>query len=95
MGGISSLELGTTISSDRASGFLSHAQAEERHGNVEERLRQLEAQLEEKNQELLRVRQMQHSQRQISGVSSSLMWFLLFVGTAAGENERGAQQASV
>lgn len=31
-------------------------QAEERHGNVEERLRQLEAQLEEKNQELLRVR---------------------------------------
>lgn len=35
--------------------FLS-LQAEERHGNVEERLRQLEAQLEEKNQELLRVR---------------------------------------
>eukprot|EP00064_Thunnus_orientalis_P018273 superscaffoldBa00004155_g18368 len=32
-------------------------QAEERHGNVEERLRQLEAQLEEKNQELLRARQ--------------------------------------
>lgn len=35
---------------------FSLAQAEERHGNVEERLRQLEAQLEEKNQELLRVR---------------------------------------
>uniref|UniRef100_A0A674MKQ9 PTPRF interacting protein alpha 1 n=1 Tax=Takifugu rubripes TaxID=31033 RepID=A0A674MKQ9_TAKRU len=34
-----------------------HFQAEERHGNVEERLRQLEAQLEEKNQELLRARQ--------------------------------------
>jgi len=33
-----------------------HFQAEERHGNVEERLRQLETQLEEKNQELLRVR---------------------------------------
>lgn len=32
-------------------------QAEERHGNVEERLKQLEAQLEEKNQELLRVSQ--------------------------------------
>uniref|UniRef100_A0A672ZZU0 SAM domain-containing protein n=1 Tax=Sphaeramia orbicularis TaxID=375764 RepID=A0A672ZZU0_9TELE len=32
-------------------------QAEERHGNVEERLRQMEAQLEEKNQELLRARQ--------------------------------------
>ncbi|XP_061622189.1 liprin-alpha-1 isoform X11 [Phyllopteryx taeniolatus] len=31
--------------------------AEERHGNVEERLKQHEAQLEEKNQELLRARQ--------------------------------------
>uniref|UniRef100_A0A6Q2XP20 SAM domain-containing protein n=1 Tax=Esox lucius TaxID=8010 RepID=A0A6Q2XP20_ESOLU len=31
--------------------------AEERHGNVEERLRQLESQLEEKNQELCRARQ--------------------------------------
>uniref|UniRef100_A0A665V083 PTPRF interacting protein alpha 1 n=1 Tax=Echeneis naucrates TaxID=173247 RepID=A0A665V083_ECHNA len=31
--------------------------AEERHGNVEERLRQLQTQLEEKNQELLRARQ--------------------------------------
>ncbi|XP_036076385.1 liprin-alpha-1 isoform X3 [Rousettus aegyptiacus] len=31
--------------------------AEERHGNVEERLRQMEAQLEEKNQELQRARQ--------------------------------------
>ncbi|KAM9825812.1 liprin-alpha-1 isoform 5-T7 [Syngnathus typhle] len=31
--------------------------AEERHGNVEERLRQLESQLEEKHQELLRARQ--------------------------------------
>ncbi|XP_077959790.1 liprin-alpha-3 isoform X3 [Gasterosteus aculeatus] len=32
-------------------------QAEERHGNFEERLRQMEAQLEEKNQELQRARQ--------------------------------------
>ncbi|KAK2497795.1 hypothetical protein MC885_017833 [Smutsia gigantea] len=32
-------------------------QAEERHGNIEEHLRQLEGQLEEKNQELARVRQ--------------------------------------
>uniref|UniRef100_A0A4W5JUY4 PTPRF interacting protein alpha 4 n=1 Tax=Hucho hucho TaxID=62062 RepID=A0A4W5JUY4_9TELE len=32
-------------------------QAEERHGNVEERLRQLESQLDEKNQELSRARQ--------------------------------------
>ncbi|MBN3311489.1 LIPA1 protein, partial [Atractosteus spatula] len=32
-------------------------QAEERHGNIEERLRQMEAQLEEKNQELQRARQ--------------------------------------
>uniref|UniRef100_A0A8C2A507 PTPRF interacting protein alpha 1 n=1 Tax=Cyprinus carpio TaxID=7962 RepID=A0A8C2A507_CYPCA len=42
------------------SAVVSHAcvsQAEERHGNVEERLRQMEAQLEEKNQELLRARQ--------------------------------------
>uniref|UniRef100_A0A3Q0SQE7 Liprin-alpha CC2 domain-containing protein n=1 Tax=Amphilophus citrinellus TaxID=61819 RepID=A0A3Q0SQE7_AMPCI len=31
--------------------------AEERHGNFEERLRQMEAQLEEKNQELQRARQ--------------------------------------
>uniref|UniRef100_A0A8C5HPQ0 SAM domain-containing protein n=1 Tax=Gouania willdenowi TaxID=441366 RepID=A0A8C5HPQ0_GOUWI len=31
--------------------------AEERHGNVEESLKQLEAQLEEKNQELIRARQ--------------------------------------
>lgn len=30
-------------------------QAEERHGNFEERLRQMEAQLEEKNQEMQRV----------------------------------------
>lgn len=30
-------------------------QAEERHGNIEERMRHLEAQLEEKNQELQRV----------------------------------------
>ncbi|KAF7238998.1 Liprin-alpha-4, partial [Varanus komodoensis] len=32
-------------------------EAEERHGSIEERLRQLETQLEEKNQELLRARQ--------------------------------------
>lgn len=31
-------------------------QAEERHGSIEEHLRQLEGQLEEKNQELARVR---------------------------------------
>lgn len=30
-------------------------QAEERHGSIEERMRHLEGQLEEKNQELLRV----------------------------------------
>ncbi|KAG9342841.1 hypothetical protein JZ751_015048 [Albula glossodonta] len=34
-----------------------YRQAEERHGNFEERLRQMEAQLEEKNQELQRARQ--------------------------------------
>uniref|UniRef100_A0A672SDM7 SAM domain-containing protein n=1 Tax=Sinocyclocheilus grahami TaxID=75366 RepID=A0A672SDM7_SINGR len=37
--------------------LLKRGSAEERHGNVEERLRQMEAQLEEKNQELLRARQ--------------------------------------
>uniref|UniRef100_A0A8C1Y373 PTPRF interacting protein alpha 4 n=1 Tax=Cyprinus carpio TaxID=7962 RepID=A0A8C1Y373_CYPCA len=37
--------------------FSCFLQAEERHGNIEERLRQLEAQLEEKNQELGRARQ--------------------------------------
>uniref|UniRef100_A0A6Q2WVZ8 SAM domain-containing protein n=1 Tax=Esox lucius TaxID=8010 RepID=A0A6Q2WVZ8_ESOLU len=36
---------------------MCEGKAEERHGNVEERLRQMEAQLEEKNQELLRARQ--------------------------------------
>uniref|UniRef100_H0WHH2 PTPRF interacting protein alpha 4 n=1 Tax=Otolemur garnettii TaxID=30611 RepID=H0WHH2_OTOGA len=36
---------------------LTKARAEERHGNIEEHLRQLEGQLEEKNQELARVRQ--------------------------------------
>ncbi|EPY85839.1 liprin-alpha-4 [Camelus ferus] len=35
----------------------SRPEAEERHGNIEEHLRQLEGQLEEKNQELARVRQ--------------------------------------
>ena len=34
----------------------SYLQAEERHGNIEEHLQQLEGQLEEKNQELARVR---------------------------------------
>ncbi|NXN31652.1 LIPA1 protein, partial [Nycticryphes semicollaris] len=33
------------------------SKAEERHGNIEERLRQMEAQLDEKNQELQRARQ--------------------------------------
>uniref|UniRef100_A0A8C1ZS73 PTPRF interacting protein alpha 4 n=1 Tax=Cyprinus carpio TaxID=7962 RepID=A0A8C1ZS73_CYPCA len=37
--------------------LLQTTAAEERHGNIEERLRQLEAQLEEKNQELGRARQ--------------------------------------
>uniref|UniRef100_A0A3P8WTS2 Liprin-alpha CC2 domain-containing protein n=2 Tax=Cynoglossus semilaevis TaxID=244447 RepID=A0A3P8WTS2_CYNSE len=37
--------------------LIHFAQAEERHGNFEERLRQMEAHLEEKNQELQRARQ--------------------------------------
>ncbi|KAM9613490.1 liprin-alpha-4 isoform 11-T11 [Trichechus inunguis] len=45
-----------------------HRQAEERHGNIEEHLRQLEGQLEEKNQELARntlIQELESSQRQI------------------------------
>lgn len=45
-------------------------QAEERHGNIEEHLRQLEGQLEEKNQELARVR--------------ALHWALGLLGCPAG-----------
>lgn len=50
-------------------------QAEERHGNIEERLRQMEAQLEEKNQELQRVRYVFLAQEQ-SWKSDSLHGFL-------------------
>ncbi|XP_044772268.1 liprin-alpha-4 isoform X10 [Neomonachus schauinslandi] len=45
-----------------------HRQAEERHGSIEEHLRQLEGQLEEKNQELARntlIQELESSQRQI------------------------------
>ncbi|KAM9107142.1 liprin-alpha-4 isoform 11-T11 [Megaptera novaeangliae] len=45
-----------------------HRQAEERHGNIEEHLRQLEGQLQEKNQELARntlIQELETSQRQI------------------------------
>ncbi|KAM6165537.1 liprin-alpha-4 isoform 11-T11 [Erethizon dorsatum] len=45
-----------------------HRQAEERHGNIEEHLRQLEGQLEEKNQELARntlIQELESSQREI------------------------------
>ncbi|XP_068842464.1 liprin-alpha-4 isoform X10 [Capricornis sumatraensis] len=45
-----------------------HRQAEERHGSTEEHLRQLEGQLEEKNQELARntlIQELETSQRQI------------------------------
>lgn len=41
-------------------GLLCFSQAEERHGSIEEHLRQLESQLEEKNQELARVSAAQH-----------------------------------
>lgn len=40
----------------RAALTRARLQAEERHGSIEEHLRQLEGQLEEKNQELARVR---------------------------------------
>lgn len=64
---------------------------------MEERLRQLEAQLEEKNQELLRVRRMRvvltHTHTGLS--LSPHVVVSPVVGAAAGEDERGAQQASV
>jgi hypothetical protein len=56
---------------------LTVPQAEERHGNVEERVRQMEAQLEEKNQELLRVRQM-GSKVVWLAVSQSVLLGILF-----------------
>lgn len=42
--------------------LLCFSQAEERHGSIEEHLRQLESQLEEKNQELARVSTAQRGQ---------------------------------
>lgn len=45
------------VEAELAQRVVALSKAEERHGNVEERLRQMEAQLEEKNQELLRARQ--------------------------------------
>uniref|UniRef100_A0A9J8ALQ1 PTPRF interacting protein alpha 1 n=1 Tax=Cyprinus carpio carpio TaxID=630221 RepID=A0A9J8ALQ1_CYPCA len=45
------------VEAELAQRVVALTKAEERHGNVEERLRQMEAQLEEKNQELLRARQ--------------------------------------
>uniref|UniRef100_A0A672MY09 Liprin-alpha-4-like n=1 Tax=Sinocyclocheilus grahami TaxID=75366 RepID=A0A672MY09_SINGR len=45
------------VEAELAQRVVALTKAEEHHGNVEERLRQLEAQLEEKNQELLRARQ--------------------------------------
>uniref|UniRef100_A0A3P8VFY2 PTPRF interacting protein alpha 1 n=1 Tax=Cynoglossus semilaevis TaxID=244447 RepID=A0A3P8VFY2_CYNSE len=45
------------VEAELAQRVVALTKAEERHGNVEERLKQMEAQLEEKNQELLRARQ--------------------------------------
>ncbi|XP_026088713.1 liprin-alpha-1 isoform X1 [Carassius auratus] len=45
------------VEAELAQRVVALTKAEERHGNVEERLRQMEAQLEEKHQELLRARQ--------------------------------------
>lgn len=45
------------VEAELAQRVVALTKAEERHGNVEERLRQMEAQLEEKNQEMLRARQ--------------------------------------
>ncbi|XP_020919267.1 liprin-alpha-4 isoform X3 [Sus scrofa] len=45
------------VEAELAQRIAALTKAEERHGNIEEHLRQLEGQLEEKNQELARVRQ--------------------------------------
>ncbi|KAF6073593.1 PTPRF interacting protein alpha 4 [Phyllostomus discolor] len=45
------------VEAELAQRIVALTKAEERHGNIEEHLRQLEGQLEEKNQELARVRQ--------------------------------------
>jgi len=60
---------------------------------VEERLRQLEAQLEEKNQELLRVRRRRRRARR----RRRRRPFLTCVcsGASEGEDERGTQPASL
>lgn len=65
---------------------------------MEERLRQLEAQLEEKNQELLRVRKRGKSAVAVLLWKHSFLMCCCFsddLGTAAREDERGAQQAFV
>lgn len=53
-------------------GLLCFSQAEERHGSIEEHLRQLESQLEEKNQELARVSTAQPGPKRSHGSRSSL-----------------------
>lgn len=62
--------------------LIHFAQAEERHGNFEERLRQMEAHLEEKNQELQRVLKKRHLVVRHSWhfVAIRLDWFLFFSG---------------
>lgn len=72
-------------------------QAEERHGNFEERLRQMEAQLEEKNQELQRVTSFVIHISRFTDRSAALFQLVsltgcLTPGEAEGEDERRAQQ---
>ncbi|XP_065738101.1 liprin-alpha-4 isoform X9 [Phocoena phocoena] len=54
---ISIHDLNDKLENELANKESLHRQAEERHGSTEEHLRQLEGQLQEKNQELARVRQ--------------------------------------
>ncbi|XP_057584347.1 liprin-alpha-4 isoform X8 [Hippopotamus amphibius kiboko] len=56
------------VEAELAQRIAALTKAEERHGNIEEHLRQLEGQLEEKNQELTRntlIQELESSQRQI------------------------------
>ncbi|XP_065738110.1 liprin-alpha-4 isoform X10 [Phocoena phocoena] len=65
---ISIHDLNDKLENELANKESLHRQAEERHGSTEEHLRQLEGQLQEKNQELARntlVQELESSQRQI------------------------------
>ncbi|MGH0139477.1 UNVERIFIED_CONTAM: hypothetical protein FKN15_043555 [Acipenser sinensis] len=65
--------------------------AEERHGNIEERLRQMEAHLEEKNQELQRnalIRDLENTKKLIEEAHHEKEQLLIEIETMRTENEQ-------